>query len=246
MKKIFTGLLIAIVGILFNIEGASAKTFNWNEFMAYFINNMETEEENVNINDYFKYDEDSLDITINEDGLDYSFHLDYDKTNNLIKFANTRDLSKENEETRKNYYVADSIMIILTNMMLIEYYDNTIDDLNKINDLLNNSSTTIEGEELKYIDDASIEQTAIEIKSLVIDINKLDNLINNNSQTTTTIAPTTTTTVLQNTDNTTSTSTTTIKNPETGETNSQVYLILGVICLVGIVSLGTKFAKANK
>ena len=39
---------------------------------------------------------------------------------------------------------------------------------------------------------------------------------------------------------------TTVENPKTADVSSQLYIIIGVICLIGIIGLGTKFAKSSK
>ena len=62
--------------------------------------------------------------------------------------------------------------------------------------------------------------------------------------TTTTTVPnqtTTTTTTVPN-----QTTTTTIENPKTFDANNQLYIIVGVIGLVGIIGLGVKFASSSK
>ena len=59
------------------------------------------------------------------------------------------------------------------------------------------------------------------------------------------VPPTTTTTTTKPIDPTTTT-TTTIENPKTADMGNQLYIVLGVICFVGIVSLGAKFAKSSK
>lgn len=56
---------------------------------------------------------------------------------------------------------------------------------------------------------------------------------------------TTTTTTIKPVDPTTTT-TTTIENPKTADMGNQLYIVLGVICFAGIVSLGAKFAKSSK
>ncbi len=52
-------------------------------------------------------------------------------------------------------------------------------------------------------------------------------------------APVTTTTTI-------TTTTTTVENPKTADVGNQLYIVLGTVCLVAIVGLGVKFAKANK
>ncbi|MCI8777775.1 MAG: hypothetical protein HFI87_01280 [Bacilli bacterium] len=42
------------------------------------------------------------------------------------------------------------------------------------------------------------------------------------------------------------TETTTIENPKTADVSSQLYIVIGAICLAGIAGLGVKFAKSNK
>lgn len=61
-------------------------------------------------------------------------------------------------------------------------------------------------------------------------------------QTTTTTQQTTTT----QSKITESTTTTTVENPKTADVGNQLYIVLGTVCLVAIVGLGVKFAKANK
>ncbi len=39
---------------------------------------------------------------------------------------------------------------------------------------------------------------------------------------------------------------TTVENPKTADVSSQLYIVIGAICLIGIVGLGAKFVKANK
>lgn len=39
---------------------------------------------------------------------------------------------------------------------------------------------------------------------------------------------------------------TTVENPKTADVSSQLYIVIGAICLAGVVGLGVKFAKANK
>lgn len=39
---------------------------------------------------------------------------------------------------------------------------------------------------------------------------------------------------------------TTIENPKTADVSSQLYIVIGAICLAGIAGLGVKFAKSNK
>lgn len=39
---------------------------------------------------------------------------------------------------------------------------------------------------------------------------------------------------------------TTVENPKTADVSSQLYIVIGAICLIGIAGLGVKFAKANK
>ena len=60
-----------------------------------------------------------------------------------------------------------------------------------------------------------------------------------------TTTTTTTTTTIKPVDPTTTT-TTTIENPKTADMGNQLYIVLGVICFAGIVSLGAKFAKSSK
>lgn len=68
--------------------------------------------------------------------------------------------------------------------------------------------------------------------------------------TTTTKSTTTTTTTTKPGETTTTTipneTTTTIENPKTYEVNNQLYIVIGIIALAGIVGLGVKFAKASK
>lgn len=42
------------------------------------------------------------------------------------------------------------------------------------------------------------------------------------------------------------TTSTTVENPKTADVSSQLYIVIGAICLAGIIGLGVKFVKANK
>ena len=64
------------------------------------------------------------------------------------------------------------------------------------------------------------------------------------STTKSTTQPTSSSTTIPSTSNTTTT--TTIENPKTADTRSQLYVVIGVMSLVGIIGLGIKFAKSSK
>ena len=197
-----------------------------------------------------------MDVAMNQDGLDISVHIDYDSEKKIIKYQNTRNLENENDANKIAYYAFDNVLLLMLETSLVDYYEIEVESFEEISKIALIGTTTIEGETLTYeetTENGTSKITATEIKSYEKDINKLENYINNNSQTTTTTTttkePTTTTkttTITNQTNSTTNTQTTTIENPKTADASNQLYIIVGIIALVGITSLGIKFAKANR
>lgn len=252
MRKFLIGLLIMVLGVSFNINEASAKTFNWEEFVKLFIDNWEDEENQTK----FDYDKDSLDVTIKTDDIEHTMHIDYNVTTNTIKFTNTNNYENENELVKLSHYMYDETILIILETSIMDYYDLKFESYEEMTKVMMVGTTLVEGETLNYKDD-TLDITSTKIESYEKNINKLENYINNNLQTTTTTTTTTkvptttatnttTTTAINQTNTTTITQTTTIENPKTADVSNQLYVIVGIIALVGITSLGIKFAKANR